>query len=545
MTLSQTDIAEALPHLTEAEQAEIDELVESMEFPIWQPNPDHPDGRPNPQRLAYESKADILGYGGAAGGGKTDLIVGLAATEHYQSIIFRRIFKNLRGIIKRSREILNPDSVAAHKDSYNESLHRWKRDDGGEIELESMQYEADKQNFRGFPHDFYGFDEATEFSRSQVEFVLGWMRSTRPGQRCRAVLGFNPPLDDEGVWIIDFFLPWFAFLFPDDYEHPNPTPPGELLWYATIDGKEAVVESGEPFEHNGEIIKPLSRTFIPASLDDNPHLKDTNYRSVLQSMPEPLRSQLLYGDFRSQRKPNPWQVIPAAWVAQAQRRWMEREAPDMPVSGVGVDVARGGQDSLVVAKRRGTWFAEPNKTEGANVEDGPAAAGIIYQDMGDEENIGYINIDVIGVGTSAYDSAKAMWEGVTYPINAAARSEYIVYSKGDDPKPMLKMRNMRAEYHWKMREALDPANGHDTALPPGNEIVADLCAARYKMMAGGVVQIEEKEAIKARLGRSPDVGEAIMLCNLRPPITVDPAGEIIETTTDDWKPERKRNRLWR
>jgi hypothetical protein len=184
------------------------------EPPLWQPNPDHDDGTPNPQRLAFESEADILGYGGAGGGGKTDLLLGLAATQHHQSIIFRRIFKNLRGIIKRSRELLNPDGADAGKDSYNESLHRWKRDGGTEIELESMQHEKDKENFRGFAHDFYGFDEATEFSRSQIEFVLGWMRSTKPGQRCRAVLTFNPPVDSSGSWIIDYFLPWLAFLFP-------------------------------------------------------------------------------------------------------------------------------------------------------------------------------------------------------------------------------------------------------------------------------------------------------------------------------------------
>ena len=73
---------------------------------------------------------------------------------------------------------------------------------------------------------------------------------------------------------------------------------------------------------------------------------------------------------------------------------------------------------------------------------------------------------------------------------------------------------MRAEYHRRMRLALDPEHGDDIALPPGNEIVADLCAAKYKMLAGGVIQIEEKDAIKERIGRSPDEGEAIMLANL-------------------------------
>ena len=58
-------------------------------------------------------------------------------------------------------------------------------------------------------------------------------------------------------------------------------------------------------------------------------------------------------------------------------------------------------------------------------------------------------------------------------INAASGSEY------RDKSGKLKMRNMRAEYYWRMRDALDPINGDNICLPPGNEVVADLCSAKY------------------------------------------------------------------
>jgi hypothetical protein len=74
------------------------------------------------------------------------------------------------------------------------------------------------------------------------------------------------------------------------------------------------------------------------------------------------------------------------------------------------------------------------------------------------------------------------------------------------------MRNMRAEFYWRMRDTLDPASEESIALPPGNEIVADLCSARYKLTTAGVL-VEEKEEIKKRLGRSPDKGESILLAN--------------------------------
>lgn len=511
------------------------ELVTSRR--LWKPNPDHEDGTPNPQRLAYESKADILGYGGSAGSGKSDLLLGIAATNHRDSIIFRKVFKNLRGIIRRSRQIFNPENVRHRDDRYNEALHRWALTGGRNIELESMQHEKDKENFRGFPHDFYGFDEVTEFSRSQVVFVIGWMRSTNLAQRCRCVMTFNPPHDEQGTWVIEFFLPWIAYLFPNDFNHPNPARPGELRWYATIDGKEKEFLTGEEIEHNGEVINPLSRTFIPGKLSDNPHLSNTNYRSVLQSLPEPFRSQVMYGDFAITGKEDPLQVIPLRWVKLAQKRWLEREKPDMPLSGAGLDVARGGVDSLVLSKRYGTYFDELISVPGINVEDGPMAAGIVYNELQYETHIGYINVDLIGVGTSPYDSLKAMYPNKTRAVNVSNTSNYIVMTKGDNPEPVLRMKNKRAEIHWRLREALDPVTGDDIALPDDNEITADLCAARYKMLAGGVIQIEKKEAIKKRINRSPDKGEAIML-SWFDDTPIAPGGDRINVNTDIYKSRR-------
>jgi hypothetical protein len=487
------------------------------ENPLWEPN----DG---PQTWALKSNAVIVGYGGAAGGGKTDLGVGLAATEHARSVIFRRVFPNLREIIERSREIFNPKNLLHSRDRFNETLHRWVLSDGRIVEFEACQYEKDKFKQRGRPRDLYVFDEATEFTRTQFEFITSWLRSTDPNQRKRILLTFNPPTDEEGSWVVDYFLPWLAYLHPETFQHPNPAMPTELRWYATIEGEEKEFLNGEPLEHDGEIITPQSRTFIPAKLEDNPYLSGTGYHARLQANPEPLRSQLLYGDFGAVGKADPWQVIPASWVRAAQRRWLEREKPKMPLSGVGVDLARGGKDAFVLSKRYGTWFDEVLKIPGIDVEDGPVAAKFIYDAVEKEGHIRYLNLDIIGIGSSPYDSTKAIFPDITYGVNAARGSAYIY--KDPSKRPVYKMRNVRAEYHWKMREALDPEYGDDIALPPSNEILADLCAPRYKLMAGGVghkriptITIEEKEAVKTRLGRSPDVGEAIMLANFK--TTVD------------------------
>ena len=51
-----------------------------------------------PQLDAYLSEADVLLYGGQAAGGKTDLGLGLAFTQHERSLIIRRQYTDMKGI---------------------------------------------------------------------------------------------------------------------------------------------------------------------------------------------------------------------------------------------------------------------------------------------------------------------------------------------------------------------------------------------------------------------------------------------------------------
>jgi hypothetical protein len=53
----------------------------------------------------------------------------------------------------------------------------------------------------------------------------------------------------------------------------------------------------------------MSRTFIPARLADNPYLGE-DYRRTLNLLPEPLRSQLLYGDWKAGQIDDAYQLIP-------------------------------------------------------------------------------------------------------------------------------------------------------------------------------------------------------------------------------------------
>ena len=144
----------------------------------------------------------------------------------------------MRGMIERSKEMFDPQGTGK---GFNESLHLWRKDDGRIVEFGSMQREKDKAQYRGRPHDLKGWDELTEFTESQYKFVNAWNRTTVPGQRSRIVCTANPPTSGEGDWVITHWGPWL------NSQHPNPAPPGDLRWFAQIDGKETELETGTVF----------------------------------------------------------------------------------------------------------------------------------------------------------------------------------------------------------------------------------------------------------------------------------------------------------
>lgn len=475
---------------------------------LWEPIQPK-DGIPSPQQRAIESLADELFFGGSAGGGKSDMLFGNGLLNHQRTIIFRREFGQLRSLIARSRKIIGEHG------RFNENLHIWRNLPGDRsIEFGGMKLEDDKTKYMGRPHDLKAFDEIPEFTESQYRYAIAWTRSEDPNQRSRVIVTGNPPTTSEGRWVIKYWAPWL------DPEHPNPAKNGELRWFASLGGKDVEVETGKPFEKDGETHYPKSRTFIRSRLEDNPYYGE-EYRAVLQGLPEPLRSQLLKGDFSTSIEVDPWQVIPTEWVLLAQKRWRETPKPDTPLTGIGVDVARGGEDKTAFSFRYGNWFDEVITIPGKLTPTGPKVAQWLYSALNDhpqdkKDQTWYINVDIIGAGGSAYDQLDAMYRFVT-PINAVETSRYRY--------GVLEMYNTRAEYYWRFREALDPASGQDLCLPPGNEVLADLCVARWELTARGIL-IEGKEvrhrdrdkkrdnSIRKRLGRSPNVGDAILLAHM-------------------------------
>lgn len=461
----------------------------------WQP-------QIGPQTLAYESTADVVGFGGSAGGGKTDLAVGKALTKHQRVAIFRREATQLTGIIDRFRELLGGT------DGYNGSDKIWRLP-GRQIEFGSCPNVGDEVRYQGRAHDLLIFDETTHFAESQVRYLLGWLRSSDPEQKCQVIMTMNPPQSAEGAWVREYFAPWV------DPQHPEPAESGEIRWFAMIDGKEIEAKSGDPFVHNGETIHPQSRTFIHARLKDNRYLRDTGYMAQLQALPEPLRSQLLYGDFTAGVEEDPQQVIPTAWIDMAMQRWRPR-SPKGRMLSMGVDVSRGGRDSTVIARRhQGMWFDVPLTYPGSAVPDGPTVAGLV---ISAQRDAAAIHIDVIGVGASPYDFLRSGTNHTVIGVNVSEAAT------GLDQSGRLRFKNQRSELVWRMREALDPSNDTGIALPNDKRLRADLAAFTWEMQ-GTTVYVHSRDQIIKRIGRSPDWASAFVMALLDSPTWDDFDGE--------------------
>lgn len=452
---------------------------------------------PGPQSMAVSSPADVTLFGGSGGGGKSDTLLGLALTEHKRSLVMRRQYTDLSFLTERAVEING--TRAGFNGTSPPTL---TTTDGRLIEFGAAQHAGDEQRWQGRPHDALFIDEAAQFLESQVRYLMGWVRSTDPKQRTRVVLATNPPLSDEGQWLIGMFRPWL------DPQYQAKAKPGELRWYVTDeDGLDKEVEGPGPHLVAGKPVRALSRTFIPARLADNPYLARTDYAAKLDALQEPLRSLIRDGNFMAARDDNTWQVIPGDWIRLAQARWTPTP-PQVQMTCIAADAAGGGADAAVIAVRYGSWFGPLSSEKGPQTLDGRYLGARILMERRNNCQV------VVDVGGGYGGDTVNVLKDNEAPVIGFKGSDA---ASGVSIGSRMEFANKRAETWWRFREALDPAPSNPVriALPPDPELAADLATPRLDpraMQIRGVIQVESKEEIRKRLGRSPDKGDAVTMC---------------------------------
>jgi hypothetical protein len=140
---------------------------------------------------------------------------------------------------------------------------------------------------------------------------------------------------------------------------------------------------------------------------------------------------------------------------------------------------------------------------GKDTPDGKKAAGIVVANRRDDAEV------IVDLGGG--------WGGDCYGhlkenlINAIGYMG-VKKTKERTADRQLGFFNVRSAAYWKLREALDPSQpgGSPIALPPSAVLVSDLCTPLYEIGTNGI-KIESKEDVVARLGRSPDEGDAVVM----------------------------------
>lgn len=454
----------------------------------WAPNP-------GPQSDAYFSKADVLLYGGEPGGGKSQLLLGLAFNEHERALVMRRKYGDLNRLIE--------DALKIHgsREGFNGSPPpKLRVSDKKIIDFAAAHRVGDEQDQMGKGRDLLAIDEATHFAESQIRFLMGWNRTENPRQRCRTVLATNPPLTAEGLWINQMFAPWL------DPKYHNPAKPGELRWVVTDEeGKDRWVDGPGEYQVGEKMVEAMSRTYIPASVDDNPYYVASGYKKQLEAMPEPYRS-LLMGGFRTTFLDQPDQIVPTAWVQEAQKRWRANPPPGVPMCSIGVDCSGGSTDPMVIAPRYDGWFAPLVEIPAKEIPMDRSGAYCAGQVLSFRRDNALVVVDLGGgYGGPTYEHLKA--NGI----------EAVGY-RGAEQSPRrskngkLHFTNKRSAALWLFREALDPGQpgGSPIALPDDPRLTADLTAPTFEATPNGI-KAEPKDKVCERLGRSTDFGDAVVM----------------------------------
>ena len=344
-----------------------------------------------PQTQFMASSADIIIYGGAAGGGKTYALL-LEALRHkdvksFGAVIFRHNYNQITaegGLWDASQKIFNQVPDAHSRKS--PKLH-WRFEGGAKLSFAHIERDEDLKSWQGTEIAYIGFDELTHFTKHQFLYMLSRNRTTcgiRPYVRATC----NP---DSDSWVAEFISWWID----QETGYAIPERSGQIRWMVVLNDiiywGDTPEELAKKYEVNVEDCKSV--TFIASRLEDNKILmeSDPGYLANLKAMTEVDMERLLRGN---------WKIKAAAGS------FFKR-------SQVGEILTEVPKDLVAVC--RGWDLAATDKDED---DEAAFTAGVL---MGRRENGRFVIIDVINrqlkagdvrstvLVTAKMDHAKYAW----------------------------------------------------------------------------------------------------------------------------------------
>lgn len=193
-------------------------------------------------------------YGGAAGGGKSYAIL-MAALQYvqypgYSALVLRRTLKELEsppnGLLVVAKDWLSGTTAKP-----TDGGRIWTFPSGATLTFGYLETEDDKYRYQGSEYQFIGFDELTQFTQTQYEYLFSRLRKTTDNLCPSRMRSTSNPGGKGHLWVKEMFI---AGKGPD-------------------------------------------RQFIPALLTENPYLDQADYINSLMHLDPVTRAQLLKGDW--------------------------------------------------------------------------------------------------------------------------------------------------------------------------------------------------------------------------------------------------------
>jgi len=228
--------------------------------------------KPNtgPQTEFLASSEREVFYGGARGGGKSyAMLVDPLRYCHRQShraLLLRRTMPELRDLINHSQRLYAKAYPGA---KWREQEKEWRFPSGAKIEFGYAENMTDALRYQGQSYTWIGIDELPQYPSPDIyNFLRSSLRSVDPEVPVYMRSTGNPG-NIGSQWVREMFV--------------NPAVPNSTF------NLEVNTPTGN---------KIITRRFIPAKLQDNPYLTQTDdYYAMLASLPEVQRKQFLDGDW--------------------------------------------------------------------------------------------------------------------------------------------------------------------------------------------------------------------------------------------------------
>ncbi|MDO4281340.1 MAG: phage terminase large subunit [Peptococcaceae bacterium] len=257
------------------------------------------------QEAFLANPADIVIYGGAAGGGKTWSLL-YEALRHvdnpgFEAVIFR----------KNSNQITNPGGLwDASFELYGHypgaraiksPAPYWKFPSGAKVSFRHLERDENVYKWQGAEICLIEWDELTHFSEKMFFYMLS---------RNRSICGVNPYVrascnPDADSWVANFLAWWID----PDTGYAIEERSGKIRYMARVneeilwgDSAEAVVAAANAADYDVTITADdvKSVAFVASNIYDNAVLLSTNkgYLSNLKALTIVERERLLYGNWK-------------------------------------------------------------------------------------------------------------------------------------------------------------------------------------------------------------------------------------------------------